>query len=117
MTRVIWLLEIEKRPRTLNSLYYADYRDKFLAHYHSARSNDSNSFVDNTSRPDLMSQVLSGLTELGIAGIKSSDLPKLLPSDPSEPALHIMAAVRAYFQGNVVVLYVTSAFISHTSIL
>lgn len=44
-------------------------------------------------------QVLSGLSAIGIAGVKAIDLPKLLPSDPYEPALNIMACVRAYFQG------------------
>lgn len=43
-------------------------------------------------------KVLSGLQEMGIR-TKATDLPKLLPSDPYEPALHIMATVRAYFQG------------------
>ncbi|TFK33506.1 hypothetical protein BDQ12DRAFT_715805 [Crucibulum laeve] len=45
-----------------------------------------------------IAKVLAGLTELGMPAIKPEDLPKLLPSDPMEPALVIMADVRAYFQ-------------------
>ena len=44
-------------------------------------------------------KVLSGLAELGISGVTEEDLPKLLPPDRMEPALVIMADVRAYFQG------------------
>lgn len=44
-------------------------------------------------------KVLSGLAELGMHGVTEEDLPKLLPPDRMEPALVIMADVRAYFQG------------------
>lgn len=50
------------------------------------------------SVPDSSAKVLSGLQEIGISS-KATDLPKLLPSDPMEPALHIMATVCAHFQG------------------
>ena len=43
---------------------------------------------------------MAGLAEIGISGIKAEELPRLLPSDSMEPALVIMAEVRAYFQGN-----------------
>ena len=46
-----------------------------------------------------ISKVLAGLAEIGMSGIKAEDLPKLLPPDRMEPALTIMADVRAYFQG------------------
>jgi len=45
-----------------------------------------------------MAQVMSGLPLVGITGIQSMDLAKLFPVDPLEPALNIMAGVRAYFQ-------------------
>ena len=35
-----------------------------------------------------------------MSGIKAEELPRLFPSDSMEPALMIMADVRAYFQGN-----------------
>ncbi|KAH9917091.1 P-loop containing nucleoside triphosphate hydrolase protein [Amylocystis lapponica] len=118
MSRVSWLLEIEQRPWTLNQHYYSDYRDKFLAYYRGYRQSDATGSLKsklNNYRPPAysgksaatpvlpelqvsMSKVLSGLSEVGIHGVKPSDLPKLLPADPYEPALNIMAAVRAYFQ-------------------
>jgi hypothetical protein len=45
-------------------------------------------------------KVITGLAEVGIISVVPGDIPKLLPPDPFEPALDIMADVRAYFQGN-----------------
>ena len=36
---------------------------------------------------------------LGLEGADSAVLPNLLTSDPMDPAIEIMADVRAYFQG------------------
>jgi hypothetical protein len=47
-----------------------------------------------------MAKILAGLAELGVVGVKPEDIPKLLPPDQMEPALVIMADVRAYFQGS-----------------
>jgi len=54
-----------------------------------------------SQQPPVMgvAKVLAGLAEIGMSGIKAEDLPKLLPPDRMEPALTIMADVRAYFQG------------------
>ena len=116
LERIDWLLELEKRPRTLNTHYYSDYRDKFIAYYrgwrhsgangglvgklskYSSRSSGKSEFGQSTAK------VLGGLAEMGMPGVRASDLPKLLASDPLEPALHIMATVRAYFQGTYMVL-------------
>ncbi|KJA28733.1 hypothetical protein HYPSUDRAFT_61585 [Hypholoma sublateritium FD-334 SS-4] len=49
-------------------------------------------------RQDAVKKVLSGLAEMGMEGVTEGDLPKLLPADGMEPALAIMADVRAYFQ-------------------
>lgn len=46
-----------------------------------------------------ISKVLSGLIEIGLTGVEAGDLAKLLKTDEMEPALEIMADVRAYFQG------------------
>lgn len=88
-----------------------------MAHYRAHRSNSGSAalltklegYASQTSPVRINSvqaefqkntaQVLSGLSAIGIAGVKAIDLPKLLPSDPYEPALNIMACVRAYFQG------------------
>ena len=37
---------------------------------------------------------------MGAQGLDSTALAKLLPSDPMDPAVEIMADVRAYFQGS-----------------
>lgn len=46
-----------------------------------------------------MNRVLNGLTDIGLPGTVPTDLAKLLPADPYDPAIEIMAGVRAYFQG------------------
>ncbi|KAG6826305.1 hypothetical protein H0H93_016635, partial [Arthromyces matolae] len=38
--RINWLLKLESRPFSLNTHYLTDYKDKFLAHYRSAREKD-----------------------------------------------------------------------------
>ena len=49
--------------------------------------------------PTGVGKVLAGLREMGLTQVKAEDIPKLLPPDKMEPALHIMSDVRAYFQG------------------
>ncbi|TCD65552.1 hypothetical protein EIP91_002516 [Steccherinum ochraceum] len=112
MARILWLLELEKNPRTLNGHYYSDYRDKFLGHYRALRHSDTHGvFLDNlkayisrspwapkTDFGNYTSEALAGLVAMGLDGLRASDLARLLPSDPYEPALNIMASVRAYFQ-------------------
>ncbi|EMD32900.1 hypothetical protein CERSUDRAFT_76972 [Gelatoporia subvermispora B] len=112
--RIDWLLELEQRPWTRNDHYYSDYKDRFLARYRGARRKIHQSSLATKLegykpvKPSVLphasdfergvAKVLSGLNEINIAGVKASDLTKLLPTDTLEPALHIMAAVRAYFQ-------------------
>ena len=107
-----WLLEIESRPFTLNTHYYSDYKDKFLAFYRGSRESGSSGDLirnlqsyDPTTQQDRapfgegVARILSALPQVGITGAQAVDLTKLLPLDPMEPALGIMAGVRAYFQG------------------
>uniref|UniRef100_A0A0W0FU61 P-loop containing nucleoside triphosphate hydrolase protein n=1 Tax=Moniliophthora roreri TaxID=221103 RepID=A0A0W0FU61_MONRR len=96
-----WFVKLEARPSTLNTHYFTDYRDKFLGFYKGQRMQELH--------PDLMYDCLmdgaslkiqdavSVLTGLGIDP-KPVDLLRLLPPDEMEPALKIMAEVRAYFQ-------------------
>jgi hypothetical protein len=49
--------------------------------------------------PTGVAQILSGLAEIRMSGVKPEDSPRLLPPDNMAPALVIMADVRAYFQG------------------
>ncbi|KIJ13505.1 hypothetical protein PAXINDRAFT_81017 [Paxillus involutus ATCC 200175] len=111
--RIEWLLALEQSPTTLNTHYYSDYKDKFLAYYKGCRENTDlaarirkfrkgNKTVSGfqgivESRLDPITQILASLSEIGIT-VKAEDLPRLLPSDPMEAALNIMSSVRAYFQ-------------------
>jgi hypothetical protein len=111
--RIAWLLALEDRPFSLNTHYLADYQDKFLAYYKGARERDRNAELtsaiqsytpsaSNTfgaSSPSGIAKVLTGLVEIGMHNVKPEDLAKLIPPDAMEPALRIMADVRAYFQG------------------
>ena len=107
--RIQWLLDLETRPRTLNDHYFRDYRDKFLAWYRGHRSQYNNipllqklkkhgskgaSEFDENVRT-----ILSAFSALDIHDVQPTDLAKVLPSDPYEAAINIMASVRAYFQG------------------
>ncbi|KAG6839341.1 hypothetical protein C0991_003440, partial [Blastosporella zonata] len=130
--RVNWLLKLEGRAFSLNTHYLADYKDKFLAHYRSAREKDrspklmaaideytyrsarekdrNHKLIDEyTARftrgyprpllpPSGIAKVLASLVEMGIHGVKPEALAKLIEPDGMEPALIIMADVRAYFQ-------------------
>ncbi|KAF9461878.1 P-loop containing nucleoside triphosphate hydrolase protein [Collybia nuda] len=111
--RINWLIKLENRPFSLNTHYLTDYKDKFLSYYRGAREKDRNLDLMNaiegytppttrdrgiSSSPTGIAKVLAGLVEIGIIGIKPEDLAKLIPPDGMEPALVIMADVRAYFQ-------------------
>jgi hypothetical protein len=124
--RIDWQLKLEERPFTLNSHYFSDYKDKFFAYYKGSRRKDEegslmkliNDFnnpkpvpiersFNNRGYPTEVAptpptgvgKVLAGLAEMGLTQLKAEDIPKLLPPDKMEPALHIMSDVRAYFQG------------------
>lgn len=51
------------------------------------------------SPPVRIAKALAGLAEAGITGVNFADLAKMPPVDPIEPALKIMAEIRAYFLG------------------
>ncbi|KAF7428945.1 hypothetical protein PC9H_008182 [Pleurotus ostreatus] len=120
--RIKWLISLEARPFTLNEHYLSEYKDKFLSFYKAVRQsqrnpellasindhltnppkaavyNRSGHVVTDAVQPNGIAKILSGLAEVGILGVKPEDIPKLLPSDTMEPAMTIMAEVRAYFQ-------------------
>ena len=99
------LLEDENEPFTMNTHYYAEYRSKFLNHYKSDRSRSKSSFIrnlednNNSGITDAINETISSLARLGLHSVDASSLATLLPPDPMEPAIEIMANVRAYFQG------------------
>ncbi|KAF5374644.1 hypothetical protein D9615_008939 [Tricholomella constricta] len=116
--RIAWLMKLESRPFSLNTHYFTDYKEKFLTHYRSAREKDRNprlmaAIEEYTPPPPAfgfnrgvvsppaplgIAKVLASLVEMGMPGIKPDALAKLIEPDGMEPALIIMADVRAYFQ-------------------
>ncbi|GLB38018.1 putative TRAFAC class dynamin-like GTPase superfamily, dynamin Fzo YdjA family protein [Lyophyllum shimeji] len=108
--RIEWLMLLEDRPFSLNTHYLADYKDKFLAHYRTAREKDRHPPLLSAieayrskspspfGAPVGVAKVLASLVEMGIVGVEAEALAKLLEPDEMEPALNIMADVRAYFQ-------------------
>ncbi|KAF8504672.1 P-loop containing nucleoside triphosphate hydrolase protein [Russula emetica] len=99
--RITFLLEEEQEPFTMNEHYFMDYRSKFLGHYKGMRQKAESSFIDKLQSEEnkqLVSRVTSTLAALGLSNVDSSTLPRLLPPDPMESAIEIMAEVRAYFQ-------------------
>ncbi|KAI6107747.1 P-loop containing nucleoside triphosphate hydrolase protein [Pisolithus croceorrhizus] len=101
--RIDWLLQLEGTPATLNTLHYIDYRNKFLGHYKGCREANHNTMSNvrrlaaDHPKVETVNKALSSLNELGIS-VKVDDLTRLLPADPLEVALGIMASVRGYFQ-------------------
>lgn len=92
-----WLVKLEDDPQTQNPDYYLNYRDKFAGYYRSCRHNDdlpARLWMNGNAD---VNRVLAGLAQLGINS-RADALPKLLPSDPMQTGLDIMASVRAYFQ-------------------
>jgi len=88
----------------MNEHYYMEYRTKFLAYYKEARLRAKSNFIRNLENRDdkdmtqAMNDALASLTRMGLESVDASLLANLLPSDPMEPAIGIMADVRAYFQ-------------------
>ena len=87
----------------MNEHYFMEYRSKFLAYYKEARNRAKSDVIRNLNSDDgsmmeAMRDSLFSLTRLGIEA-NASSLANLLPSDPMDPAIGIMADVRAYFQG------------------
>ena len=103
--RIDSLLAEEKVPFTMNEHYFMEYRSKFLVHYKKARQRDKSQFIRNIeNKADgnmvaTMNNAIAYLSMMGLEGADSAGLANLLPSDPMDPAIEIMADVRAYFQG------------------
>ena len=99
------LLEDENEPFTMNVHYYAEYRSKFFVDYKKTRLKAKSNFVQNlensndTGMMAAVSESISALAKLGLHSVDAPSLAALLPLDPMEPAIGIMADVRAYFQG------------------
>ena len=100
------LLTDEHEPFTLNVNYYTEYRSKFLSHYKRDRLRTTSKVMRNLD-PDsgnhnmqfALNEAIASLAKLGLRSVEASSLAALLPPDPMEAAIGIMADVRAYFQG------------------
>jgi hypothetical protein len=107
LKHIEWFLQAEQDVFTLNEHYFSDYKGKFLAYYRGARRwGENSSFMhmlqttNGHAANTPISRIINAYHELGINGVSAADLPKILEADPDEPALEIMADVRAYFQGD-----------------
>ena len=102
--KISWLMEIETDPFTLNNHSMSDYKAKILTYYRRFRQDaikNSHLHRTNMSRQEyerITADALSHLVRLGYE-ISKQDLDRLLSPDKMEPALAVMASIRAYFQG------------------
>ncbi|KAF8510023.1 hypothetical protein JB92DRAFT_3144495 [Gautieria morchelliformis] len=87
LRRLKRLLSVEGLPFTLNHMYLKDYKDKFLAHYRDIRRQKAKIRLFAAFK-----------THRGLLTCTPNDLHRLLPDDDLEPALDVIASVRAYFQ-------------------
>jgi hypothetical protein len=100
------VLDNEHEPFTMNEHYFRDYRTKFFTYYKGTRSRAHSHFIRNLEEDsdedviEAVNDALSSLAKLGLPDINAQALANLLPSDPMEAAIGIMADVRAYFQGS-----------------
>ena len=104
---------IEEIPFTQNEDYFFNYRSKLLARYRtllresrgqvglvqSLENYQPNTVAYQDDFWNDINTILTTLANRGIHGVQASDLVKLLPNDSMDPALEVMAEVRAYFQG------------------
>lgn len=111
--KVEWLMKIQRDPFTLNNHYLMDYKAKFLTYYRRVREDSKKSDIDLGGKRlfdsfppaevaptnENVAHALSALAKLGYHGLKAEDLGKLLGHQNMEPAMEVMATVRAYFQG------------------
>ncbi len=115
------LLEEEQEPFTMNEHYFREYRSKFLAYYKEARRRDKSQFIRNLENRDdgnIMAATTETICSLARMGLEAnaSSLAKLLPPDPMDPAIEIMADVRAYFQGSPLTRRSSSLCLTHTCV-
>jgi hypothetical protein len=103
--RINFLLEEEQEPFTTNERNLKDYSSKFLGYYKGIRQNSQSTFIGKleSNQQDArhaVSKVITSLGDLGLHNVDVSSLPRLLSLDGMEPAIEIMADVRAYIQGS-----------------
>lgn len=95
-----------EEPMTTNEHYLADYKRTFMARYKTERHQGPQE-PSRSSSSKVMASVLQQLRELGYHVNNELDLSRLLPPDPMDPAIDIMAECRAYYQGTRLLVGVT----------
>ncbi|KAF8510018.1 hypothetical protein JB92DRAFT_3119320 [Gautieria morchelliformis] len=95
LQRLNRLLSVEGLPFTLNHMYLKAYKDKFLAHYRDIRRQKAKIRFTQLGTHSL--DLTLFLQRFGLS-CTPNDLHRLLPDDDLEPALDVVASVRAYFQ-------------------
>lgn len=106
------LTKIQRKPSPLNNPYYSDYKDKFLTYYRRVLKDSESYEMGLGAESEIFGaqQISLGPKEPATAalntpekieyhGSKAEDLAKLHGQDKMEPAMEVMATVRAYFQG------------------
>ncbi|KAI0045529.1 hypothetical protein FA95DRAFT_1607639 [Auriscalpium vulgare] len=107
--RLDFLMKVEsEEPYTGNTRYFCDYRDKFFNLYKGVYRRETNgTFITNITSAghgltqierDALHELRRSLNTLGLYDFQVHSLAALAPADHMEPALKIMADVRAYFQ-------------------
>lgn len=78
-----------------------DCRDKWRKHYKDTliKSSDQESLLDKARLNSSDANIIAARASLEKAGFGQVDLLRLLPDHVLDPAIDIMAVVRAYFQG------------------
>jgi hypothetical protein len=104
--RVNWIIDMEHQATfTLNRLYHLSYRDNFQAFYKAARwsqlgirhaSSPCYNKSRNVTHVEKRQRLVDRLNYGHPTGIP--DLLKLIPGNPSDTAIGIIAEVRAYWQ-------------------
>jgi hypothetical protein len=106
-----WLLSLEDPLFTINLDNWANYRDQFY-HYYKSVYNTTHTGglgaifhafdLESATQEfqDSMNGILRGLNTFGLSNLAPVDLAKLVPPSDQEPALKVMAEVRAYYQGS-----------------
>jgi hypothetical protein len=87
---------IERRPFTLNKQYFLDYKEEYLSFYQSWSQRGQNDQPNHASTLDENAEIPTGSPQAGITGTNAADR----TSDAMDPALNVMASVRAYLQGS-----------------
>lgn len=97
----------QEEPMTANEHYFEDYKAKYMTRYkkirrkHTQHNGQLQTFMQGGFQgSEIMRGAISNLRAMGLPGSEDALL-QLLPPDPIDNAIQIMAECRAYYQGEV----------------